>query len=77
MIPYPHERFIGKQQGNFLHFMHLCYQKQLPLYFSPDQIIYPYIETTKELQKEILEKGLYRILHQFLTKDKLRKTRKL
>ena len=68
MIPYPAERFIGKRQGNFLHFMHLCYEKKLPIFFSADQIIYPYIETTKELQKEIMEKGLYKVLHQFLSK---------
>ena len=46
MVPYPRERFIGKQQGNFLHFVHLVYEKHLPLYFSVDQILYSYIETT-------------------------------
>ena len=57
MVPYPRERFIGKQQGNFLHFVHLVYEKHLPLYFSVDQILYPYIETTKELQRTVMEKG--------------------
>jgi len=66
IAPYPRERFVGKQQGNFLHFFHLVYQKKLPLFFSVDQILYPYIEITKELQRRIMEKGLYDILHQFL-----------
>ena len=44
IVTYPRERFIGKQQGNFLHFVHLAYSKHLPLYFDADQIIYPYIE---------------------------------
>ena len=47
LAPYPRERFIGKQQGNFLHFLHLVYEKKLPLFFSVDQILYPYIEITK------------------------------
>ena len=66
LAPYPRERFIGKQQGNFLHFLHLVYEKKLPLFFSVDQILYPYIEITKELQRRIMEKGLYDIIHQFL-----------
>ena len=68
IAPYPRERFIGKQQGNFLHFFHLVYEKKLPLFFSVDQILYPYIEITKELQRVIMEKGLYNILYQFLKK---------
>ena len=64
---YPKNRFIGKQQGNFLHFVHLVFSKKLPLFFSIDQILYPYIEITKELQRLVIEKGLYNILHQFLT----------
>ena len=64
---YPKNRFIGKQQGNFLHFVHLVFSKKLPLFFSIDQILYPYIEITKELQRIVIEKGLYNILHQFLT----------
>jgi hypothetical protein len=66
MAPYPRERFFGKQQGNFLHFLHLVYEKKLPFFFSVDQILYPYVEITNELQKKIMEKGLYNILHQFL-----------
>ena len=66
IAPYPRERYIGKQQGNFLHFIHLVYEKHLPLFFSVDQIIYPYIEITKELQSTVMEKGLYNIFHQFL-----------
>ena len=66
MSPYPRERFVGKQQGNFLHFMHLVYEKKLPLFFSVDQILYPYVEITNELQRKVMEKGLYNILHQFL-----------
>ena len=67
IAPYPRERFVGKQQGNFLHFFHLVYEKKLPLFFSVDQILYPYVETTKELQRKVMEKGLYNIFHQFLT----------
>ena len=66
LAPYPRERFIGKQQGNFLHFLHLVYLKKLPLFFSVDQILYPYIEITKEIQRKIMEKGLYNVIHQFL-----------
>ena len=66
LAPYPRERFVGKQQGNFLHFLHLVYKKKLPLFFSVDQIIYPYIEITKELQRRIMDKGLYYVMHQFL-----------
>ena len=68
ITPYPKERFLGKQQGNFLHFFHLAYEKKLPLFFSVDQILYPYIEITKELQRAVMEKGLYNILLQFLKK---------
>ena len=60
-IPYPHERFKDKQQGNFLHFMHLAYEKNLPIYFSLDQIIYPYIELTKQLNFDIVEFAFFPI----------------
>ena len=66
MVTYPRERFIGKQQGNFLHFVHLCYSKHLPLYFDVDQIIYPYIEITKNLTKYVMKKGLHKLLKEFL-----------
>ena len=65
VISYPRENFIGKQQGNFLHFFHLVYEQKLPLFFSVDQILYPYIEITKELQRSVMEQGLYNILYQF------------
>ena len=55
VIPYPHQRFKEKQQGNFLHFMHLAYQKNLPVYFTIDQILYPYIEITKQINFGIIE----------------------
>ena len=64
-IPYPHERFKDKQQGNFLHFMHLAYEKKLPIYFSLDQIIYPYIEITKQLNFDIIEFAFYPIYKTF------------
>ena len=64
-IPYPHERFKDKQQGNFLHFMHLAYEKKLPIYFSLDQIIYPYIEITKQLNFDIIEFAFYPIYKSF------------
>jgi hypothetical protein len=35
--------------------MHLAYQKKLPIYFTIDQIIYPYIEQTKQLNYDITE----------------------
>ena len=65
-IPYPHERFKDKQQGNFLHFMHLAYEKNLPIYFSLDQIIYPYIELTKQLNFDIVEFAFFPIYKSFL-----------
>ena len=65
IVTYPRERFIGKQQGNFLHFVHLAYSKHLPLYFDVDQIIYPYIEITKNLIRQVMKKGLYRLFKQF------------
>ena len=64
-IPYPHERFKEKQQGNFLHFLHLAYEKNLPVYFSVDQIIYPYIEMTKRLNYDIVEFAFYPIYKTF------------
>ena len=66
MISYPKKLFRGKHQGNFLHFMHLIYEKSLPLYFSVDQIIYPYIEITKEIIEKIIEQGIYDIFYNFL-----------
>ena len=64
-IQYPHERFKEKQQGNFLHFFHLAYEKQLPVYFSLDQIIYPYIEITKQLNFDIVEFAFFPIYKTF------------
>ena len=64
-IQYPHERFKEKQQGNFLHFMHLAYEKNLPVYFSLDQMIYPYIELTKQLNFDIVEFAFYPIYKTF------------
>ena len=66
MITYPRERYIGKSQGNFLHFMHLAYSKNLPLYFDVDQILYPYIDITKNLISQVLKKGLYDVMKEFL-----------
>ena len=65
IVTYPRERYIGKQQGNFLHFAHLAYSKNLPLYFDVDQIIYPYIDITKNLIRHVMKKGLYDILKNF------------
>ena len=65
IVTYPRERYIGKQQGNFLHFAHLAYSKNLPLYFDVDQIIYPYIDITKNLIRHVMKKGLYDILKDF------------
>ena len=66
ILHYPRSKFRGEMQGNFLHFMHLVYSKKLPLYFTFDQIIYPYIEITKDIIQIIIEKGLYNIFHNFL-----------
>jgi len=66
ILHYPRSKFRGEMQGNFLHFMHLVYSKKLPLYFTVDQIIYPYIEITKDIIQIIIEKGLYNIFHNFL-----------
>ena len=67
VIPYPHQRYIEKQQGNFLHFMHLAYQKNLPVYFTIDQILYPYIEITKQLNFGIIEFVFYPIYKKFIS----------
>ena len=66
VIPYPHQRFKEKQQGNFLHFMHLAYEKNLPVYFTIDQIIYPYIEITKQLNFDINEFVFFPVYKSFL-----------
>ena len=65
-VPYPNKRFKDKQQGNFLHFMHLAYEKNLPVYFSLDQMIYPYIEITKQLNYDIVEFAFFPIYKTFL-----------
>lgn len=67
-IPYPHPKFKDKQQGNFLHFMHLAYEKNLPLYFGLDQIIYPYIEITKQLNFDIVEFAFHPVYLTFFNK---------
>ena len=67
VIPYPHQRYREKQQGNFLHFMHLAYQKNLPVYFTIDQILYPYIEITKQLNFGIIEFVFYPIYKKFIS----------
>ena len=66
VIPYPHQRFKEKQQGNFLHFMHLAYQKNLPIYFTIDQILYPYIEITKQINFGIIEFVFYPVYKAFI-----------
>ena len=68
MITYPRKIFYGSPQGNFLHFVYLTYIKKLPLYFSYDHILYPYIEITQEITENILEKGIYNIFYNFLEK---------
>ena len=68
MITYPKKLFRGSPQGNFLHFIHLIYNKKLPLYFSFDQILYPYIELTQEITQNILDEGIYDIFYNFLKK---------
>ena len=66
MITYPRNQFLGSFQGNFLHFISVVYNKQLPLYFTYDQILYPYIEITENIIKKIIEKGIYNIFYNFL-----------
>ena len=68
MITYPKKSFRGSLQGNFLHFIYLAYTKKLPLYFSYDQIIEPYIELTQEIINNILDQGIYDIFYNFLKK---------
>ena len=68
MITYPRKIFYGAPQGNFLHFIYLTYIKKLPLYFSYDHILYPYIEITQEIIENTLEKGVYNIFYNFLAK---------
>ena len=66
MITYPKRLFRGSYQGNFLHFIYLVYNKRLPLYFTLDQILYPYIELTQDIIENIIEKGMYNIFYDFL-----------
>ena len=66
MITYPRKKFLGSFQGNFLHFLYVIYNKQLPLYFTVDQILYPYIEITQNIIQKIIEKGIYNIFYYFL-----------
>ena len=66
MITYPKRLFRGSYQGNFLHFIYLVYNKRLPLYFTQDQILYPYIELTQDIIENIIEKGMYNIFYDFL-----------
>ena len=66
MITYPRNQFLGSFQGNFLHFISVVYNKQLPLYFTFDQILYPYIEITENIIQKIIEKGIYKIFFDFL-----------
>ena len=66
MITYPRNQFLGSFQGNFLHFISVVYNKQLPLYFTYDQILYPYIEITENIIQKIIEKGIYKIFFDFL-----------
>ena len=66
MITYPRNQFLGSFQGNFLHFISVVYNKQLPLYFTYDQILYPYIEITENIIQKIIEKGIYNIFYNFL-----------
>ena len=66
MITYPRNQFLGSFQGNFLHFISVVYNKQLPLYFTYDQILYPYIEITENIIQKIIEKGIYNIFYDFL-----------
>ena len=68
MITYPRNLFRGSFQGNFLHFIHLVYKKKLPLYFTYDQILYPYIEITNDITQKIMEKGIHNIFYNFLKK---------
>ena len=67
ILPFPKRRFIGRSQGNFLHFMHLAYTKKLPIYFTIDQMIYPYIENTNYFNMDYIEDNLRYLLKQFLT----------
>ena len=55
IIPYPKRRFISRSQGNFLHFLHLAYTKNLPIYFTVDQMLYPYIENTYFFNMDYIE----------------------
>ena len=66
MITYPRNQFLGSFQGNFLHFISVIYNKRLPLYFTYDQILYPYIEITENIIQKIIENGIYNIFYNFL-----------
>ena len=66
IIPFPKGRFIGRSQGNFLHFMHLAYTKKLPIYFTIDQLLYPFIENTNFFNMDFIEIGFKALMYHFL-----------
>ena len=68
VVPYPRFRFIGRQTGNFLHFMYQAYTKKLPVYFTVDQMLYPFILKTKELVRYFLEESYALKLELIFTK---------
>ena len=68
IIPYPRFRFVGRQTGNFLHFMYQAYIKKLPVFFTVDQMLYPFIVKTKDIIHFFLEEAYALKLELIFTK---------
>ena len=68
IVPYPRYRFIGRQTGNFLHFMYQAYIKKLPVFFTVDQMLYPFIVKTKDIIHFFLEEAYALKLELIFTK---------
>lgn len=68
LIPYPRVRFVNKTTGNFLHFMHLVYKNKLPLYFTVDQILHPFIENSYDIMSDYVDNVYIKLIKIFTEK---------
>lgn len=62
---YPPKRFHLNQQGNFLHFYKVAYEKGLPVYFTVDAMQYAVNENVNNLNKIFYEEILFNYLSVF------------
>jgi len=64
---YPPKKFQFNHQGNFLHFYKIAYEKELPVYFTVDSMLYAVNENINELNKIYYEEILFSYLQNFLS----------